>query len=1081
MSTTNNTRRLGFFGALGISVLLLLAGATARAQAASVWQIYSTSETTAQPGGQFVFYVEVFNTGDVSTDGTEFKVTATLPDGMTGASADGMDCSGLPGATVIDCTTTASVPAHDTRMLVLTADVDGGAPLGVGTARFDISGGGTPSDSTADPVLVTPTPPTFGIDAFDASVDGDATGAPFTQAGGHPYSYTNSFDVTTATDPSPFVGPLRPLEPLKDVHVDLPPGFIGNPTGAAKCTIPDLANTPAAAVAAPLCPPSSQVGTALIRQSGQGGASNFIGPVPLFNVVPPPEAPARFGFNAFGTVVVIDAHLRSDSDYGVTAVVENASEGLALIGTTVTLWGVPSDPSHDAERACPGLSAPANGGQTCKSGSPPTVFLRNPTSCTDPGVGLPTTLRLDSWANPGVFHEATSVSHLPPGYPFAPIDWGPEKGPDGCENVPFDPKLEGQPLTGSKASQPAGFAFDLTLPQNDSFNSIAQSDLKKAVVTLPEGVRVNPSSADGLQGCSSAQIGLVGTGFPAPNPIHFDKADPSCPDASKIGEVTVTTPDLEDPLKGALYLATPYDNPFGSLISLYIVVKGSGVIAKLPGEVSLDPNTGQITTIFDNSPQVPLSSLHLELKSGPRAPLTLPNTCGKYTTHSVMTGWNAKTGNSDSSFSVDQGCGGGGFSPILHAGVDNPLAGQTSPFSLQLKRSDSDQEFSSLTATLPPGLTGYLKGIPACPQAAIDAARSASGFAELASPSCPAASQVGTVVAGAGAGTNPFYVDTGRAYLAGPYKGAPLSVVFLTPAVAGPFDLGDVVVQAALRIDPTTAQISAVSDPLPSVLQGIPLNVRDLRVNMNRDHFTLNPTSCNPMSIDATVQSTQGATANPSDRFQVGECGVLGFKPKLALRLKGGTKRNGHPAFTSVLTARGGDANLARAQVTLPATMQLDQSHIKAPCTRTQFAANQCPPASVIGQATAISPLLDQPLSGPVYLRTGSNPLPDVVLALHGPDSQPVEIDAVGKVDAVNGRLRTTFSTVPDAPLSKAVISLQGAGKGLLVNNTNLCAQTNRATVFLDGQNGKASDSSPTVAVAGCKAHKHHKKHKRHH
>jgi hypothetical protein len=1041
-------RRLRWLAML--ASLLVLAGWAARADAAPVWRITSTTETLAQSGRQFTFYVEVVNVGDVRTDGSTYTLTATLPDGMRGASAVNFNCPAVVGETTIVCPTTATLNPNVKRQFALTVDVDGNAS-GVLTARFDISGGGAAAPaSTVDPVLVTPDPPfpPFGVDAFDAHVDRDAAGTALTQAGGHPYSASTSFDVTTARDPSPFVAALRPVEPVKDVVVDLPPGFIGNPHGVARCTAPELAITQGSTTATPLCSSASQVGTAFVRHSGQGEASNTIGPLPLFNMVPPPDAPARLGFNAFGTIVTIDVRVRSDSDYGITATVKNASEGLALIGSTVTLWGDPSDPSHTPERACPGERNPWDNGPSCTSSAPSAAFLRNPTSCNpNPDVGLTTTVSVDSWFNPGVFQQATSESHLPPGYPFAPADWGLPRGPDGCENVPFDPKLDGQPLAGSKAGQPAGFAFDLTLPQTDAFNSIGESDLKKAVVTLPEGVRVNPSSADGLAGCSSAQIGLRST------------ADATCPDASKLGDVTIETPLLEDPLTGGVYLATPFDNPSRSLVALYIVVRGQGVTIKVAGSAQMDPVTGQITATFDENPQAPFSRLRLQFDSGPRAPLTLPNRCGTFTTHAELTGWNGRPAvSSDSSFTVSESCP-GGFSPTLNAGTDNPLSGAHSPFALQVKRSDADEEISTLDTTLPQGLSAVLKGVTQCPESALAAFPNppvaGQGATELASPHCPAASQVGKVIVGAGAGTNPFYVDTGKAYLAGPYRGAPLSLAFVTPAVAGPFDLGNVLVRAAAHIDPVTAQVTAKADPLPQALQGIPLDIRDVRVHMDRPNFMLNPTSCDPMSVDASLISTEGTAASARDRFQLAECSRLGFKPRLTFSLRGKTNRGAHPAFTAILKPRAGDANISKVSVALPKSEFLDQAHIRTVCTRAQFASSTCPRGAIYGFATVTTPLFDQPLRGPVYLRSSSNLLPDLVPDLRGPAELPIRIESAGRVDEVNGGIRNTFDFVPDAPFTKFVLRLKGGNKGLLQNSRNICRQAFRATVKMGAHNGK--------------------------
>ncbi len=537
----------------------------------------------------------------------------------------------------------------------------------------------------------------------------------------------------------------------------------------------------------------------------------------------------------------------------------------------------------------------------------------------------------------------------------------------------------------------------------------------------------------------------------------------------------VTTPLLDHGIKADVYLAKQQDNPFNSLLALYIAGRDaeSGVVLKLSGQVKAEDD-GRLVTTFDNQPQVPFSKLHLELFGGPRAPLRTPSACGAHTATAELTPW---SGNAPvelwSSFQITQGpagapCPNGAFDPKLAAGTTNPLAAAYSPFTLRLSRADGTQELGAITATLPPGLIGKLAGVPYCPDAALAAISGAlrTGAAQIASPSCPAASQVGTVTVGAGAGPNPFYTQSGRAYLAGPYKGAPLSVAVVTPAVAGPFDLGNVVVRNALRIDPATTQVTAVSDPLPSILHGIPLDLRDVRVDLSRPDFTLNPTSCDPMAIDATLTGTQGASASRSERFQVANCDKLAFKPKLSIRLKGGIRRSDHPALRAQLVMpKKTGANIARASVALPHSEFLAQSHIRTICTRVQFAAGSgggeaCPAGSVYGHARAFSPLLDKPLEGPVYLRSSSHRLPDLVAALNG----QIDVELSGRIDTTNdGGIRTTFALVPDAPVSKFVLSMKGGKKGLLENSRNLCKSTNRATVKFDGQNGKVSDFTPMV------------------
>jgi hypothetical protein len=450
--------------------------------------------------------------------------------------------------------------------------------------------------------------------------------------------------------------------------------------------------------------------------------------------------------------------------------------------------------------------------------------------------------------------------------------------------------------------------------------------------------------------------------------------------------------------------------------------------------------------------------------------LSNPRTCGKKTTTATLSSYSGQTVVSTDSFDISRDgngapCPGYGFNPTLTAGTDSPVSGGFSAFDLRLQRTDSDSEFRSLSSlSLPPGLSASLRGTTYCPDSALDGADTSknpghTGAQELAAPSCPASSRIGSATVGAGAGPDPFYVTSGKAYLAGPYKGAPLSLAVSVPAVAGPFDLGNVIVRSALFVDPSDASLRAVSDPFPTILDGIPLQIKDIRLSVDRPHFMLNPTNCNQMSIDGTVLSTENQSANVHSRFQVGECAALGFKPKLALRLKGGTKRSDHPKFQATLRARPGDANIDRVSVALPHSEFLDQAHIGTVCTRPQFAAGKCPAASVYGYARAITPLLDKPLEGPVYLRSSDNKLPDLVADLNG----QIHIVLDGRIDTVNGGIRNTFDVVPDAPVTKFTLNMKGGKKGLLVNSTNICKSVSRATVKVKGQNGANANQDPQL------------------
>jgi hypothetical protein len=610
--------------------------------------------------------------------------------------------------------------------------------------------------------------------------------------------------------------------------------------------------------------------------------------------------------------------------------------------------------------------------------------------------------------------------------------------------------------------------------------------LRKAVVTLPEGISLNPSGANGLGSCSPAQIGM--TTPPGVATPHFTKAKNECPDSSRIGGVEVDTPIFADPLKGSVFLATPHDNPFDSLLAIYAVVEGRGIVAKLPGLVELDPDTGRITTTFDENPQLTFEDFKMTFFGGAVAPFQTPVNCGTYSTTSVMTPWSAPESGPPAELSDryaitrgphDQPCTSKEaelpHAPEFEGGSTAPLAGAYRPFIVNLRREDGSQRFSSLTVTPPPGLVAKLAGTATCSDGALAAAAAKTGTAEQASPSCPAASRVGSVYVAAGAGPAPYNVP-GTAYLAGPYKGAPLSLAVVTPVLAGPLDLGTIVVRAAVALDPVTAQLTVTTDPLPTKLQGIPLDIRGISVRIDKPEFMLNPTSCDPGFVNGSLLSTTGALAPLLSTFQLGECGQLKFKPQIGLSLKGGTRRTKHPALTALLKPRPGDANIDYIAVTLPPDELFDQGHIGTVCTRIQFAADQCPAASVYGKVSVTSPLVDYPLTGNVYLRSSANKLPDLVPDLRGPAGQPIKLEAAGRTDTVKGALRNTFEFVPDVPFTKLVLQLDGGDKGLLQNTRNLCAiDKNRAEVKFGAHNGLASTARPLLK-AKCGGRKGRKK-----
>jgi hypothetical protein len=885
------------------------------------------------------------------------------------------------------------------------------------------------------------------------------TSASTTAAGGHP-------DLSThiALD----VDPPNSGHRMRSLRIALPPGVIANPTVVAPCPLAYATNGPEMLKN---CPVESQVGVASVRVISPESEPSLGA---IFVTEKAPDRPAQL-YVAFSNgaipLVPVTVDLRTDSDFGVDTVTPEVNNAATVFELDITVWGVPN--SHERGGVPIGFFdqsplLPPDFPSEWKA------FTTNPTVCDGPKT---TTLEVTFQGTPEVVHRLTSE----------------DPAPTECDQVPFDPQLEIEP-TSRRADSPSGLDVALELPQHPllSESDRGTSHLKDTVVKLPVGVSVNPAAADGLASCTEAQMGLLGTGFPGYHPIRFDKSAPSCPDAAKIGSLGIDTPLIgentpgEQDLRGSVYLAAQSANPFGSLYAIYLVAQGHGVTVKLAGEVTADPVTGRIETTFLNNPQVPFSRLELHFKDGPRAPLATPSTCGIYESENLLTPWSDPDDPVEisASMTIDQDPGGGAcqagnpsqpgnaadaaarpLAPTLSAGLVSNLAGKSSPFALRLTRPDGDQEISSLGVDLPPGLTAKLAGLGRCSDATLAAisALPGQGAAENANPSCPADSQVGVATIGAGAGPSPLFVHTGRAYLAGPYMGAPLSLAAVVPAVAGPFDLGTTVVRNRLLIDPDDAQVHVESDPFPTILSGIPIRLRDIRVNVNRPDFMQAPTNCEPMAVGARAHGVDGAIGSASDRFQVDGCRRLGFKPRLRLRLFGGTRRTDYPRLRAILTARKGDANIGRASVRLPHSAFLAQEHIRTVCTRVQFAADACPPGSVYGRASAVTPLLDVPLRGPVYLRSSDNPLPDLVAALRGPDWLPIEIELAGRTDSVRGGLRNTFDLVPDAPVTKFTLELFGGKKGLVVNSENLCERKQRATVRLTAQSGRRLVRRPLV------------------
>lgn len=860
------------------------------------------------------------------------------------------------------------------------------------------------------------------------------------RAGAHPFALTTEIEVETEVDPD--TGKVVPTGELKDMVIDFPPGLVGNPTAVEQCSTPDFL-----AGKTGECSDDAAIGVARI----EFGEPGKIGTAPIYNLEPTVGSAAKIGFIVEDRApVTIDIGLNPNSPNNVIASSTNVSQAVFFYRADVTVWGNPSAEVHDPERGKCALETGPPG--PCPfEGAGEVAFLTLPSSCENP---LDFDFRVDSWGEQGVFDTESASAGTP----------------TECGAVEFKPEVSAAPSTAATSSA-SGLDFSIRFddPGLTKPTGRAQATIEKAVVTLPEGMTLNPGAAAGLDSCTQAQ-------FEAES-LQSMKTGPLCPPASKVGEVEVQTPLLEQAQQGSIYVATPYKNPFGTLLALYMVIRNPelGILVKLPGKVIISP-TGRLTTTFGEAPyavpQVPFSDFRFEFRSGPRAPLTTPPDCATHSISAVFTPSSAP-GNpitKTASFATTTGPGGapcpGGlpFAPGLEAGSQSSVAGAFSPFYMRLTKGPGQQDLTSLSAILPPGLTGKIAGVERCAQAALAQAATRTGTSELALPSCPAGSRIGSIQSGAGSGEALTYVP-GSLYLAGPYQGSPLSIAAVVPAVAGPFDLGTVVVQQGLDLNPTTgiAEVKGSPGSIPRSLQGIPLVLRDVRVAVDRPGFTLNPTDCEPLATYATLLGSAGAVATPQARYQASNCKALKFKPKLVISMKGKTKRTGNPAVTAVMTPRKGDANIAGATVLLPPTMFIDNAHINNPCTRVQFAVDDCPKASILGTAVAKTPLLEQPLKGKVYFRSngGERELPDLVADLRG----QFRIILVGFVDSKNGRTRTRFLGVPDAPVSKFTLKLAGGKRGLLENSVNICAKKQIAKVVLGAQNGRRLAQDQAIRV----------------
>lgn len=892
-------------------------------------------------------------------------------------------------------------------------------------------------------------------------------------AAGHPPFGITQFIVRHKTVEIPLtgIGTEAPEVDMKTLRVDLPVGLSVNPGAVPRCDVGPGQHPDAAT-----CPAASQVGKSLVTVTPELLAAPITVPALVYNVKPKNGEPARFGFSVINPVITeppndiyLEADVAFESDFheGFTIHVPKVSN-VKLLKNRLIFNG--------------------------RAGSAATgYFLTNPSTCFQPTGAFAHTYstyaRADSLQN--------SDPSFPNGSPFVEAKLPPGTSPKGCGSIPFKPTIGVNPGT-DQVDSPAGVTTELKLPIEPSSTGQETSTMRTARVTLPAGLGLNPSAANGLQACSDAQFGK-GTR----NPI-------ACPPASKIGTVTVATPPLpEGPLSGNIYVGEQKsrDPESGQEFRIFVGAESAryGISVRLVGNVVANAKTGQLTAVFDEPakavsrggnadnlphglPQVPFTSFRLSIDGGPKAALSSPPTCGPNTTTSQLEPWSGNASAAPSSkFDLANAPGGGPcpktmagrpFAPNFTATPKSDQVKTFTPFSTHITRPPGQQELKGLDITLPEGATAKLKGVPYCSPEEIAKIEKRSGAAEKKNPVCPKESRVGAATVQAGTGPNPLKIE-GDAYLAGRYKGAPLSLLVVTPALAGPFDLGNVVVRVPFFLNPETAQIHPKSSDIPDVYGGAKLDIRSVFLNINRDEFTLNGTNCRK---GATEGEINGGGANPlqpgsysafkvAAQFRASGCKKLKFRPKLKIRLFGKTQRAKHPKLRAVLKARGKDANIRKASVALPHALFLDQASLATVCTRVQFAEEKCPKRSIYGKARAFTPLLGKPLEGPVYLRSSNNTLPDMVAHLEG----QVDIDLVGRIDSFRGGIRTTFGRVPDVPVTKFVMTLPGGKKGLLVNSTNLCAKPVRAFIRIKGQNGKKANSKPKLRTP-CKKGKSRRK-----
>ncbi len=1067
-------------GVLAAGVLLVgvvgAATASAEVECASCrpwWRISEGSfPRNLPPSGEAQIAVLAEDRGDGGMGGSPVVVRDRLPQGLVAQGVlIGLGVRSQPGGTSLCKMEPHEVTCTIPEATVARNVVEGGlgkayshvevfvtvkaeGPQSGEVNEASVSGGGAPSASVQQPIVVSAEATRFGVEQYELRPE-NADGLPDTQAGSHPFQLSSVIAFNQATEAK------RPPAAVKDLHFKLPAGLVGNPTPFPTCPLSKF--TVLAPGGQNFCPDDTAVGVASVSISIPVGGSRSTYAVPLFALTPVYGEPARFGFDVLGVLVYLDTSVRTGGDYGITVNVNNITELSGFVSSRLTFWGVPGDPRHDAARGWNCLLPEEEALPCVASGqeSPPPL-LSLPTSCTGP---VHTSVEADSWEEAGVFTA-------PVEYTFQD-NLGRPVGLDGCNHLLFSPSLEVAP-DGHAASTPTGLSVGVRVPQETllSAEGLAPPNVKDIAVTLPEGVQISPAGAGGLQACSQAQIGL---GSPGPS---------SCPEASKIGTVEITTPLLPEPVEGGVYLAEQNNNPFGSLVGMYLEAQNAkaGVVIKLAGEVALNPVSGQLVATFPNEPELPFEEAKLHFFGSDRAPLSTPPSCGAYTTTASVSPWSGNAPVAASStFDITSGPDETGcasprpFNPGFAAGSTNVQAGAYTPLTLTMSRPDADQTLAKLSIVFPPGVSAGLQGVKLCEEP------------QAAQGQCPADSQIGQVTASAGLGGDPFPVETGKAYITGPYEGDPFGVEIVVPAIAGPFNLGTEVVRSKVDVDPTDAHLTVVSDAFPTILDGIPLQLQHVNVTVNRPGFVFNPTSCEPMKLTGELESTEGARADVGVPFQVTNCAALSFKPVFKASTSAKTSRvqgaSLHVTLTLPSGARGTLSNVAKVKVSLPKQLPSPLKTLQKACTEKVFAEDpaNCPVASKVGEATVGTPVLEGPLSGPAYFVShGGAKYPELIMVLTGEDGVTVQVHGETFISKA-GITTATFATVPDVPFSTFELTLPEREYPALTANGNLCKGTLIMPTEITGQNGLKINQSTKIAVTGCpKTKKATKKKARH-